>query len=102
MATLSIRRRSQDDLFLGLIGLVLEGFRYDPRESVLILALHDDAASRIGVASPTVFARAAQYAPEAVARQFTAFLQRKPEHRSLSSMGYEAVGDGASFAYRRT
>jgi hypothetical protein len=102
MASLAVRERSQTELFLGLMGLVLEGFRHDPRESMLILALHNDAAARIGADTTKVFAEASVYAPMDVARQLTNFVLRNPEKKSIVAMGYDTVGESSTFRYKRT
>lgn len=102
MATAAVRHDLLGDLLAGLIALVLEGFRYDARENLPILALHHDAALRLRVDPAPVFAEAASYATPDAARWIIGFLDREPAHVSLAEMGYRVMGEGSEFRYERT
>jgi hypothetical protein len=102
MASRSVRERSQDLIFVGLLGLGLDGWRDDWRDNAALLCLHYDAARKIEVEPDKVFARAADLLSEKATIALRAFLNRSAEDQSLQAMGYEEGRDPEGFRYKRT
>lgn len=102
MATLAVRNSDRHLLFLGLLALGIDGGSVDWREDILLLALHFDAAKKVGFEPDEVFSEAGKLLPSRVSEVLTAFLNRSPEDQSLEAMGYEESSDESGFRYRRT
>jgi hypothetical protein len=103
MAALAVRERNPDLITLGLVAIGVDGWeRFDPRENLLIVPLHYDAAQRIGANPETIFTSVAQLLPETSAEGLRSFLRRSQPDKSLEAMGYVASSDGDGFRYRRT
>jgi hypothetical protein len=102
MASLAVRERSQDLIMLGLIALGVDGCHYDWRDNVLIVALHYDAAKRIGASPEDIFESAARLLPDKPASGLRSFLRRSAHNKSLEVMGYIVGNDEDGFRYQRT
>jgi hypothetical protein len=102
MAALAVRERSQDLITLGLIALGVDGWNYDWRDNVLIVALHYDAAKRIGASPEDVFESAARLLPDKPASGLRSFLRRSAHDKSLEVMGYIVGNDEDGIRYQRT
>lgn len=101
MATLSVRNCSLSALENALLAIVLEGFRLDARETILILALIDHSAQRLGADSAALFEQAASQASNEAAGYLREFASRKPDTRSIEAMGYSEGMGPEGFIYIR-
>jgi hypothetical protein len=101
MASLAVRTRDPQKIFLGLLALGVDGWKGDWRENAEILCLHYDAAKRIGVIQSQVFEKAASFLSLKVAMALRSFVQRSPSDQSLEAMGYSAASDDDGFRYKR-
>jgi hypothetical protein len=101
MASLAVRTHDAEKIFFGLLALGVDDWGGDWRENILVLALHYDAAERLGVVEP-VFARAAAFLSPKLATALASFLRRSPADKSLKAMGYVAASDDDGFRYHRT
>jgi hypothetical protein len=102
MASLAVRDRNKEHIFLGLLALGLEGWQFDYRENLIIVCLHYDAAQRIGLVPGSVFEEAAGLLPPKSANALRSFLRRSADDKSLEAMGYLAGADSDGFRYKRT
>jgi hypothetical protein len=101
MATLSVRRGSEQFLREGLAALVLEGGKFDIREDILAMAPLYDAARRLGLDAEQLFLEIASLSDNRVSRVLRHYPLR-PEHaKSLEAMRYEVGSDEDGFLYRR-
>jgi hypothetical protein len=101
MAILAVREGSVDRLKKAVLALVVEGFRWDERETILVLSLIAHSASKLGIEIGVLLDATKRVAPEPVARHIAQFLARTPEDRSISAMGYSEVMTAEGFGYRR-
>lgn len=88
MAILAVRKQSPDLLKKGLLALVLEGFKLDPREDIMRLALLDHRAIKIGVNPKQLFEEAATFATGEAIEHLRQFTLRKAQDKSIESMGF--------------
>jgi hypothetical protein len=102
MAALGVRERSRQRLFEGLIAIVIENFRYDTRENILILSLLNHSCVKIGVDPVELFREAASFADQEAADELNQFVKRPPESKGIKSMGYKEVMAQDGFRYQRT
>ncbi len=102
MATLAVRKQSRDKVLEGLLALILEDYRVDPRDNLTRLAVLYDAATRIGVSPDEIFSEAARFANNSVAQSITEFPSRRPADRSLKAFFYKAVDGPNGFTYEES
>lgn len=98
-ASLAVRQNRAHLIFLGLLALGVDDWRFDYRDNLVRVALHYDAALRLDVNPQAVFERAASLLEPTAARGLRAFLQRRPEDQSLKVMGSLAGTDEGGFRY---
>lgn len=101
MATFAVRERAPERVLNGLLALVIEDFKQDWRENLIILSLLHDSARRIGADPCPLFEQASGYAGPAAAQRIQQFAQRSPDLQRIESMGYRAVNAPAGFRYER-
>jgi len=102
MASLAVRERKSDFLFLGLVALGLAGGLEDWRQCLLRASLLFDAAQRIGSDPNPVFEKVAAVLPhQETARELRQFLARPAEDKSIEAMGFAAGSDEQGFRYQR-
>ena len=102
MAALAVRERKEERIAQGLLGMVLEGFRHDPRENILVLSLLHHSAEKLGADARALFERAAALADESAARHLRDFVNRSPELKRIEVMGFREKVTKQGFAYERT
>ncbi|HEY9284950.1 MAG TPA: hypothetical protein VIP46_15950 [Pyrinomonadaceae bacterium] len=98
-AALSVREKSRDRILDGLLALIIEDYKVDPRDNLTRLALLYDAATKSGASPEELFSEAASYANNAVARSLLDFPRRKPADRSLKAFYYKEVEGPDGFKY---
>jgi len=101
MATLAVRIGCSEKILWGLLAVVVEGFRFDARENIMVLALLHDSACRIGFDPLPLFRLAVKHAQPEVAKTVLDFATGPQQERSIESMGYTVFGEGADFRYVR-
>lgn len=102
MASLAVRERAEEWIFLGLVALGVDGWRGEWRENVLVICLHYDAAQRLRVSPESVFEKAATLLPLRSANALRAFLRRSEADKTLKAMGYVVGADADGLRYIRT
>ena len=104
MATLGVKKRDRHHLFDGLLAIAMEGFEFDARDSLLVLALLYNSALEIGENPREMFDGAAKLASSEVAEALREFTRgRAPEDRTLKAMGYRLrTNPSAVLMYERT
>jgi hypothetical protein len=100
MASLVVRERNEELLLLGLLALGVDGWRFDFRDNLPNLALHYDAARRIGVDPEPIFERAAAMLYGKAADGLRTFLRRSAYDKSLEVMAFEVGADDDGFRYK--
>jgi hypothetical protein len=98
-ASQAVRDEDAELIFLGLLALGVDDWRFDYRDNLVRLALHYDAASRLGLEPDLVFEQAAALLPPRSAQGLRSFVRREPEDRSLKVMGWQAGTDEQGFRY---
>jgi hypothetical protein len=101
MASAAVREHDARRIFFGLIALGLDGWSYDWRENVMILALLYDSAQRIDANPVEVITKAASLLAPSASVQMQHFLSRSAHDQSIQAMGYENGRDVDGFRYRR-
>lgn len=101
MAVLAVRQQSREPLEKALLALVVEGFRCDARENMLILSLINHSAVKVGADPRQLFENAARYASPEVAQHLREFVSRRPEDKSIQAMGYSEETTPDGFRYSR-
>lgn len=100
-ATIAVRENSRARVLDGLLALIVEDYKVDPRDNLTRLAVLYDAATRIGASPEEIFLEAASYANNAVARSLIDFVKRNPANRSLKAFFYKAAEGPDGFRYER-
>jgi hypothetical protein len=101
-ATRAVRDGDPDRLRSGLVALVLGGLDHNSRDALTRMPLIEDAARRLGVTFEHLIEDAADTVGHPGSVNLVLWLSRKPEDRTLESMGYEASRDESGFRYRWT
>lgn len=102
MAILGVREPSENRLFEGLVAHVIEDFRYDPRENLLVLSLLYYSALKIGLNPVNLFQKVAGFATPKSANYILEYARREPEAQDIHLMGYKEVVTPDGFSYERT
>jgi hypothetical protein len=100
MASLAVRRRDRTTLVKAVVALVIGGLDENRRESLMVMAPIEDSAARIGVDFPSVIEDASKVVGHPGTVNLVLWLMRKPEDRSLASMGFVAAEDDDGFRYK--
>jgi predicted proteasome-type protease len=98
MAVLAVRENSQARLWQALLAQVVEDFRWDYRENLMVLSVVYHSAKKIGADAKELFQRAADLAGARAADYLRAFSLHP---RSIRSMGYREVIAEDGFRYQR-
>lgn len=101
MAELAVREDSRERLFYGLLALIIEGFKSDYRDNMVIWAPLYHSATKIGIDPAALFSEAASYANNTVSEWILDFPKRSPENRSLKAMGFREASAPDGFRYER-
>lgn len=99
MASLAVRESSRDLLLNAVVANVVGGLSTNERESLLVMAPIEDAASRIGVDLPGLFEDAASCVGHPGTVNLMVWLTRTPENRSLATMRFVADEGADGFRY---
>lgn len=99
MASYSVRQRSRSDLMRGLLAIVIEGFKYDPRDDWTVLGALYHSAIKIGKDPSELFHEAANYADDLTAKYILDFINRNDLINILDVMYYDEGRDEDGFRY---
>src|SRR5215471_11939572 len=103
MAVLAVRENNPDRVLSGLLAIVLEDFRVDQREDLLVLSLLLNSAIKIKADPDDLFNRAAACARRHVAEVLLQFLKNnKKKKKIVEQMGYKETTTEDGFDYTRT
>ncbi|NLT55095.1 MAG: hypothetical protein GXX79_11160 [Actinomycetales bacterium] len=94
-----MRERSVDRLVSALVAVVLGGLAGNTPESLMRMAVIEDAARRVVGDCRAVFAQAADIVGEPGGAGLRSWLARSPEDRTLECMGFSAGCDESGFRY---
>jgi hypothetical protein len=99
MASSAVRYRSQEQLRVGLIALLLGLGRADSREGLLVFPLFFDAMIKLSIVPLAFGDSVRQVVGDRLWEPFGQFMHRSD--KSLKAMGYQAGTDGDGFRYLR-
>ncbi len=103
MASLAVRRRSPEDLRLGLLALALAAsVSRDIRDEIVVMAPLWRSAEILGLDPVSEFTAAGEAVDGLGGQQLLSFAARSPRDRSLQAMGYIESSDEGGFRYERT
>jgi hypothetical protein len=102
MASLAVRRGDRAVLLNGVIANVVGGLDENLRESLMVMALIDDSAARLGVDLAKLFEEASKTVDHPGMINLVIWLTRDEADRSLASMGFVASEDPDGFLYKFT
>jgi hypothetical protein len=100
MAIFAVWESNPEWLSSGLLALLAEGGRTDPRITMLHLAMLNHAAEKIGVSFKTVTEPMIKLTTSEVAALVTSFNARPAEAKSLESFGYKEVLRRGKFDFK--
>lgn len=100
MASLAVRSLDKATLLEAVVALVVGGLDENRAESLMIMALIEDSAARIGVELGQLLEEASKIVGHPATVNLMLWLTRKDEDRSLASMGFVATEDADGFRYR--
>jgi hypothetical protein len=101
MAEQAVCANDPDMLRRGLVAVAIEGFRYDRRETIPVLSLLCHSAMKIGADPVALFREASDVSTPEVKREMMSFVNRAPEDKRISAMGYREDLSGTGFRYVR-
>jgi hypothetical protein len=101
MAVRSMRSTSADDLHKGLVAVAMEDARFDPRESIMSLAMLYHAAQKTSIDFRSLVNQLAPLCSSQMAKWLDDFLRRSPESLSLSEFALVEKSDenGITFGF---
>lgn len=100
MASLAVRTRDADQLVRALVAIVVGGLDDNAYEAMMVMPLIEDGARRIGIEPQDVFEKAAAVVGHPGTANLVLWLSRKPEDRTLASMGFIESSDKEGFRYK--
>lgn len=100
MASLAARRRDRSLLVNALVALVVGGLHENALESLMVMAPIEDSAHRLGVDLADVLEQASKIVGHPATVSLMMWLTRKPDDRSLASMGFIVGEDEDGFRYQ--
>ena len=101
MASLAVRENSVDILSKGMAALGIASRLIYVKESLPVLALIHDSASKLGVDPPELFSTLPLHEGDELKAYVDSFLNRSGEDRSIQAMGYVEGEDEGGFRYSR-
>ena len=102
MASLAVRQKDPDLLLGAVVALVVGGLDKNARESLMAMAPIDDSARRLDVRLSDLFERASRIVGHPGTVNLVMWLNRRPEDRSLKSMGFVAAEEPEGFRYKQS
>ncbi len=100
MASLSVRQQNVDVAKRALLALALAWPRGDRRESLMSLAVVDDALRRLLGSSDEVLADVAAAVGGGASNAVASWISRSEKARSIDAMGFSAVEAADGFRYQ--
>lgn len=100
MSSLAVRRRDQALLVRAVIAIVLGGLDQNALEALMVMPLVENSARLLDVNLPSVFEKASAVVGHPGSVNLMVWLTRKPEDRTIASMGFVESSDEGGFRYR--
>jgi hypothetical protein len=100
MATLAVRRNLSHVLVAGAFGIVIDEDVDDWRDILLVMAVIEDSASRLGEELQTAITPALRVASEPRRKVINGYFAREAKMRGIGAMNIEALGEGDMFRYK--
>jgi hypothetical protein len=100
MASLAVRILEAEQLERALVAVVVGGLADNIYEALMVMPLIEDGARRIGADLQLLFEKAAATVGHPGTVNLVRWLARKPEDRSLASMGFVESSDEEGFRYK--
>jgi len=100
MASLAVRTGEVEQLERAIVAVVVGGLDDNAYEALMAMPLIEDGARRVGIEPPELFEKAAAIVGHPGTINLVRWLSRKPEDRSLASMGFVESADKDGFRYR--
>lgn len=101
-ASLAVRDNDSERLLRALVALVIGGLDQNSLDALMRMPVIEDAARRLGVEPANLFEDAADIVGHPGSVNLMLWLARRPEDRTLESMGFEAGEDESGFRYEWT
>ena len=98
-ASRAVRDMDPDRLTHGLVALVIAGLDHNSLEALLRMPLFEDASRRLGVEPSDLFEDVAGIVGHPGSVNLMVWLARRPEDRTLDSMGFSVGNDKSGFRY---
>src|SRR5262249_19021821 len=99
MAALSVRRKEVSLIFRGLVGLVIENFRFDDRDTDKTLSLLSHSARKLQACDDNLFQQTITLAQPEFGEYLSKYLERPRRSRSIALAGFREEGEGETFSY---
>ncbi len=99
LAARAVRNETPEDLMRALIALVIGGLDQNTPETLMCMALVEDAARRLNYDLAELFEETSGVVGHPGTVHLVQWLSRRPEDRTLTCMGFEARNDGSGFRY---
>jgi hypothetical protein len=100
MASLAVRRRSTQLLVRAAIAVVMGGLDQNALEALMVMPLIEHSAGLLETSLAGVFEQAATVVGHPGTVNLMVWLTRKPEDRTLASMGFVESSDEGGFRYK--
>jgi hypothetical protein len=100
MASLSVRRHDPGLLVRAVVAIVVGGLDQNALEALMAMALVDNSARLLGVGLPDIFDQASAVVGHPGSVNLMVWLSRKPEDRTIASMGFAESSDEGGFRYK--
>ena len=97
---MAVRKGDPAILVQAIVAVVVGGLSENALESLMVMALIEDSSRRIGLDLSDAFERASKVVRHPGTVNLMIWLTRRPEARSLSSMGFVAGEDDDGFRHR--
>jgi hypothetical protein len=100
MSSLAVRRHDPDLLVRAVVAIVLGGLDQNALEALMVMPLVENSARLLGVSLPGIFEKAAAIVGHPGSVNLMVWLARKPEDRTIASMGFVESADEGGFRYK--
>jgi hypothetical protein len=100
MASLAVRRRSDQLLVRATIAVVMGGLDQGALEGLMVMPLIEHSAGLLDAHLPSIFEQAGQVVGHPGTVNLMVWLTRKPEDRTLACMGFVVSSDEGGFRYK--
>jgi hypothetical protein len=100
MSSLAVRRKDSDLLIRAVVAIVLGGLDQNATEALMVIPLVENSARLLGVNLASIFEKAAAIVGHPGSVNLMLWLSRKPEKRTIASIGFAESSDDGGFRYK--